>query len=555
MRIFGTLLFFVFYSLHVLAQPDNSSVLVGDNFQAEEEFIKTLELFSQKKYAEVIPILKRYSEKNPTDKNLKVLLIKAFVYSKDCGEALNIYRGVEISLDVSDKDKILVDIVQCYIQDKRYKDAIDYLNSVRDSSANKEAVKYLLATVSFAMQNYKDAKPLFKELFEKSSVYKYKSAYYLSVICSEEKRLDDAIKYLEFASKDNDSEEGREAARIMNNIAVDRERLKSKGLFKPFFKIKNAYVIDSNVPEMAENEDENLRYITNVGSVSMRWGARLDLELSGGVNFKKNQHKASGTLMYFNNFHFLPVNSMVKRSEFDANFYDIMFLYVGARYSYEIVFDKDRLSFGLEIGTLNLFNDQFGSFVHDEGAKSGPNFYLTSIAIVPNIAYSFRDIMVLKPYYRLRSDNYHRKVEEPAENSMSGFGHSIGLEGMLYFLGEDTLFVKAEYDKNNAEGTQWRYAGYRLGLGLSIIALSVVDLRFLIDYFIRDFSDSRFVLDDGSERSRNDKRLSISVGPEFILGKSGRLGLKYSSVFNKSNITDIYDYQRHLGMLFWEVRF
>ncbi|MCX7958152.1 MAG: hypothetical protein N3B13_03825, partial [Deltaproteobacteria bacterium] len=136
-----------------------------------------------------------------------------------------------------------------------------------------------------------------------------------------------------------DSEEGREASRILNNIAGDKEKLRSKNLFTPFFKLRNTYVADTNVPEMAENEDENLKYLTNLGSVSMRWGARTDFELSGGVNFRNGNHRATATLTYFSNFHFLPVNSMIKRSEFDANYYDIMFVYTGARYSYDFILD------------------------------------------------------------------------------------------------------------------------------------------------------------------------------------------------------------------------
>ncbi|MCX7958153.1 MAG: hypothetical protein N3B13_03830, partial [Deltaproteobacteria bacterium] len=208
-----------------------------------------------------------------------------------------------------------------------------------------------------------------------------------------------------------------------------------------------------------------------------------------------------------------------------------------------------------ETGVLNLFTDQFGSFVHEEGAESGPNFYLTSVSLAPNLAFSLGKIMTFKPYYRLRLDYDHQNVEDSALNSMSGLGHNVGLESMFYFLGDDTLMLRFEYDKNDSDGSQWRYSGLRFGLGLSIVALSVIDLRLLIDYFIRDFPDSEFVLQDGEIKARSDKRLSVSTGPEFILGKTGRIGLKYSFILNKSNITKIYDYKRHLGMLFWEIKF
>ncbi len=537
------------------AQVIPSGSIQSGDLQTEEELLKALDLYSQKKYSEVIPVLRKYTEKNPGDKEALIMLGKSFVYSKDCTEALNIFKKIDSGLEKKDRDNVYADIAQCYIQDKRYKEAKEYLNSVKDTVADKDGIKYLIATLNMAMQNFKEAKPLFADLYSSSAAYKSRAAYYLAVISQEEKNLNESLKYLESAAADKDSEEGREAARILNNIAGDKEKLKSKSMFSPFFKIRNTYVADTNVPEMAENEDENLKYLTNLGSVSMRWGARTDLELSGGVNFKNGSHKANATLTYFSNFHFLPVNAMIKRSEFDANYYDIMFVYTGARYSYDFIFDKNRLSPGLETGVLNLFTDQFGSFVHQEGADSGPNFYLTSVMVAPNLSFSLANILTLKPYYRLRMDFYHQSVEDSSLNSMSGTGHSAGLESMLYFMGDDTLMFRFEYDKSNADGSQWRYSGLRFGLGLSIVALSVIDLRFLADYFMRDFSDSEYVMEDGVVEERSDKRLSLNAGPEFILGKVGRIGLKYSFILNQSNITKIYDYKRHLGMLFWELKF
>ncbi|MGC8927974.1 MAG: tetratricopeptide repeat protein [Myxococcota bacterium] len=534
----------------VATSPSDSTGL-----QNEEELLKAIEFYSDGKYPDAISILKKYIEKNPDDKEAYIMLGKSFVYSKDCTEAVNIFKKIDLILDKKDKDLVYKDIAQCYVQDKRYKEAKEYLNSIKDSSIDKDGVRYLLATLNMATQNLSDAKPIFIELYNNSPLYKSRSAYYLAVISQSEKSLSDSIKYLEVASLDKESEEGREASRILENIAQERERFQKKSLFKPFFKLRNTYLIDTNVPEMAENEDESVKYLTNLGAVSMRWGARTDLELSGGVNFKKERHKASATLTYFTDYHFLPINSMIPRSEFDVNYYDIMFIYAGSRYNYDFVFNKNRLSPGIEVGLLNLFTDPFGSFVHEKGAESGPNFFLTSLMIAPNLIFSLSDTMMLKPYYRLKMDFYHQSIDEPNTNSLSGIDHNVGLESPFFFGGDDTAILRVEYDINNADGSQGRYSGLRLGFGLSLVALSIIDLRLLMDYFIRDFSDSQYPMEDGSIKSRSDKRLSLNAGPEFILGKGGRIGIKYNFILNQSNIKKTYDYTRHMGILFWELKF
>ncbi len=552
-RIMLFIAFVLLYSISLFGQSLSTSLVV--DMQSEDDLVLALDLYSQKKYPEAISILKKYTEKNPQDKDAQILLGKSFVYSKDCTEAINVFKRIESIMEKKDKDNIYVDISQCYIQDKRYKEAKDYLNSVKESAADKDGIKYLLAIININTQNIKEAKPLFLDLYLTSSAFKTRAAYYLAVISQEEKNLNDSIKYLEVASSDKGSDEGREAAKILTNIAGEKEKFTKKSHIKPFFKLKSTYLIDSNVPEMAENEDENIKYLTDLGSVSMRWGARTDLELSGGINYKNKKHMATATLVYFSDFHFLPINSMIPRSEFDANYYDLMFIYAGLRYSYDFIFNKNRLSPGLEIGVLNLFTDQFGSFVHQEGSKTGPNFYLTSLSLAPNLLFLLGNTMTIKPYYRLRMDFNHQSEEDPSQNSLSGLGHSFGLEGIFNISGDDSALLRFEYDKNDSDGSQWKYSGLRFGFGLSILALSVIDLRLLIDYFIRDFSDSQYVLDDGSIESRSDKRLSVSVGPEFILGSLAKIGLKYSFIRNQSNITKMYDYQRHLGMLFWELKF
>lgn len=533
----------------------NSNAVDQGSLQNEEELLRAMEFYSEGKYTDAISVLKKYIEKNPNDKEAYMMLGRSFVYSKDCTEAINIFKKIDPILESKDKDIVYMDIAQCYIQDKRYSEAKNYLNTIKDTSSEKEKIRYLLATLSMMSQNIQEAKVIFTELYNTSPEYKSRSAYYLAVIAQEEKRLNDSIKYLEVASLDKESEEGREAIRILGNIAQDKERFQKKSVFRPFFKLRNTYVIDTNVPEMAENEDESIKYLTNLGSVSMRWGARVDLELSGGVNFKKENHKASATLTYFTDYHFLPINAMIPRSEFDANYYDIMFVYAGSRYNYDFVFNKNKLSPGLEVGLLNLFTDPYGSFVHEKGAESGPNFFLTSLILAPNFIFSLSDIMMMKPYYRLKMDFYHQSVEEPDINSLSGIDHNIGFEASLFFWGDDTAIFRLEYDVNNADGSQWRYSGLRAGFGISLVALSLIDLRAMVDYFMRDFSDSQYTMEDGSVESRSDKRLSINVGPEFLLGKSGRIGLKYNFILNQSNVKKIYDYNRQMGMLFWELKF
>ena len=548
-----------FYAYGQTNPPVQQSVpqdLSGVSIASEEELLKAVQSYQEGKYTDAIGILRRYVERDPNNKEAYILLGKSYVYSRDCTEAMNVFKKIEPLLEKQDKDIVYIDMARCYIQDKRYKEATDYLNSIKESAADREGIKYLMATLNIATQNFKEAKPLLLELYNNSPTYKSRAAYYLSVISQKENNLDESLKYLEVASKDKDSEEGREAERIMGNISSDRAKLEKKSLFKPFFKLRSTYVIDSNVPEMAENEDENLKYLTNLGSVSMRWGARTDLELSGGVNFKKQNHSAGATIMYFSDYHFLPVNSIIPRSQFDANYYDIMFVYAGLKYNYDFLLNKKNiLSPGLEIGLLNLFTDPYGSFVHDEGAKSGPNFYLTSLNIVPNLSFSLNNIFVFKPYYRFRMDSYHQSIEDKEVNSLSGLDHSIGFEGVLNFLDTDSVLLRFEYDSNNADGSQWRYSGYRFGLGVSLIALSVIDLRFVADYFMRDFSDSKYSLKDGSDVSRSDDRLSISTGPEFILGSIARIGIKYNFILNQSNVKDVYEYTRHMGMLFWELKF
>lgn len=548
-------LFLVFNSAVLTGQMETQLPVANQDMQTEEDLLKALEFFNQGNYADVISIMKRYAEKNPQDKDASMLLIKSFVYSKDCTEALNIFRKIDSVLDEKEKGYLYADIASCYIQDKRYKEAKDYLVKIDKVTQDRDLVKYLLAYVNFALKDYRGAKPLFLDLYQNSPKYRYRSAYYLAVIYQEEKNTAESIKYLESASSEKDSEEGREALRVLNVISADKERLKESLVFKPFFKIKNAYVLDSNVPEMAENEDETIKYLTNLGSVSMRWGARTDLELSGGADFKKGSHRANATITYFGDYHFLPVNSMIPRSEFDANYYDIMFLYTGARYNYDFKLRKNKLSPGLDVGVINLFTDQFGSFVHQEGAEHGPNFYLTSLLLAPNFVFSTGKFVNIKPYYRLKMDFYHNDVKDPELNSMSGIEHLIGFEGLFYISSEDAAIVRFEYDKNNADGSQWRYSGLRAGLGLSILCFSVLDLRLLVDYFVRDFGDSLYTLENGESKSRSDKRLSINMGPEFIVGNAGRVGFKYTFILNQSNIKRIYDYQRHLGMIFWEVNF
>lgn len=545
---------FLLFSFNLAAQSPMTKGDYSGDLQIEEELVRVMDLYSQKKYSELIPILKRYTERNPQDKDAQIILIKSFVYSKDCSEALNLFRRVESYFASKDRDSVYIDIVQCLILDKRYNEAKSYLYSVKDTASDREGIRFLLGVLHILLNEYKEAEPLFKELVTSSNVYKTRAAYYLALISQEEKRFEESIKYLELASTDRNSEEGKEATRILNNIA-DKKELSLRRKFKPFFKVKNSYVVDTNVPEIAENEDENLKYLTNFGDVSMRWGVRTDLELSGGLEFNKANHKANGTVIFFSNYHLLPINSMVKRSEFDANYYDIMFVYVGGRYSYDFLFGKNRISPGFEVGNLNLFNDQFGSFVHQEGSKSGPNFYLTSFFMAPNLQVSFNKVMNLRPYYRLRMDFYHQSIEDSSMNSMSGLDHTLGLESTLYFWGSDTILFRLEYDKNDSEGKQWRYSGLRLSMGLSVIALSVIDLRLLIDYFVRDFSDSEYVLRSGDIVSRSDKRLSLNVGPEFIISDSIRIGVKYTMVLNHSNNVDVYDYKRHLGMFFWEIKF
>jgi tetratricopeptide (TPR) repeat protein len=521
----------------------------------EEELLKAVQSYQEGRYTDAIGILRRYVEKDPGNKEAYILLGKSYVYSKDCTEALNVFKKIEPVLERRDKDVVYVDMARCYIQDRRYKEAKEYLNSIKDSTTDKDGINYLMATLNIAMQNYGEAKPVLISLFEASSVYKTRAAYYLSVIYQKENDLDNTMKYLEVAAGDKESEEGREAGRIMANISADRGKLQKKSSLNPFFRFRNNFVIDSNVPEMADVDNENLKYLTNMGSVSMRWGARADLELSGGVNFKKKNHNASAKIMYFTDYHFLPVNSMIPRSEFDANYYDIMFVYAGLSYNYAFSLNKSSvISPGLEIGVLNLFTDQFGSFVHNEGAKGGPNFYLTSTTIVPNVTYTLSNVFLVKPYYRLRIDSYHQNIEDGSLNSQAGNDNAIGLEGVLSFLDTDSLLFRFEYDSDDTDGRQWRYSGYRAGLGVSLVAFSVLDLRLVGEYFKRDFSDSEYTLKDGSSVARSDDRLSLSMGPEFILGKSGRIGLKYNFIWNKSNV-DVYDYMRHIGMFFWELKF
>lgn len=546
--------FFVFV-LFPLCLYGQGSVGMAHDLLGEEEMMKAIDCYSQGKYTDAIAILRGYTERNPQDKEAFIMLGRSFVYSKDCTEALNIFKKIEPMLEQKDRDMVYMDIAQCYIQDKRYKEASDYLNSIKDTSSDRDRIAYLLGTLKMTQNDYKEARPLFRDLYEKSSVYKGRAAYYLSVIAQKENRIDESLKLIEVASKDRESEEGREAIRILEKIKSDKERYERRSYLSPFFKLRNSYVFDTNVPEMAESENENLKYLTNLGNVTMRWGARTDLELLGGVDFKRKGHRANVTLIYFSDFHFLPVNSIIPRSEFDVNYYDIMFAYAGTRYNYDFRINKNVLSPGLEVGLLNLLTDQYGSFLHEKDARSGPNFYLTSLSIAPNISFAVQDILIIKPYYRLKMDFYHQSVENAKLNSLSGIDNIFGLETSIGFMKTDTVFLRFEYDMNSADGSQWRYDGLRAGLGISFIALSIVDLRFLIEYFLRDFSDSSYVLEDGSTEARSDKRLSLSVGPEFLLGKVGRLGIKYNYILNQSNIKTIYDYNRQLGILFWEVKF
>lgn len=484
---------------------------------------------------------------NPSNREAMFNLGMAYAETGDYVEAERVLRRLE-SLDPAYRG-LMLEIGNCLARLGRFDDAALYLARAVAENPAYPGSNYLLGYVLAGSGKYKEAiAPLTVGLG--APVLQGAANYYLSVAYEKLGDKDKALAHLKLASLAIGTEEGRRAqAMLAAQASRPAEETRSPLAWGMF--IQTGVAFDSNVPSLPDVTQASLPGFSTAPGGTSRWGSRGELYVSGNIDYPlSGGHSLSAMAGWYLNYHFLPVEAIVPRAEFDANGYDLMLYHLNAAYRFKHRAGDLRLVTGLELGWLDSFADTFGAGVHGDNPAAGPNHLISDFDLVPSISLSWHRREATRLYYRMRVESFYPTLDNPAVDGRGAIGHQIGVEQNVLFFAKDSLTLRLAYENSAADGTQWSWSGLLVGGLLSINMMEIAEFKAGVEFLMREFPDSSYLPVDGSgAESRADKRLTGWLGPEFLIGKRVRLELKYLVEKNFSNVDDRFDFIRHMGML------
>ena len=120
------------------------------------------------------------------------------------------------------------------------------------------------------------------------------------------------------------------------------------------------------------------------------------------------------------------------------------------------------------------------------------------------------------------------------------------IQGKGYFK------VKAVYEDNNADGSDWDYSGAQGSLSLfaPLFSLRETSIRLTGEYTRRNFDN----VDSSFGEIREDEEVSGTAEIIYRAGKKWDVTLSYKYTHNDSNL-DFYNYRRNISSLLYRYYF